>query len=134
RREGVQSGRSVSRLTQGEAGSTRELARRLPRGTRELERGAVVVREHLRPVVAALGRERLDPLGREPVLLRAVAARDLRVGDVAHEHVRERVLTLVRHGRPALTAEKLLALEGDQQLLQLPGRKAGDGGERADPE
>jgi hypothetical protein len=46
-----------------------------------------VVREHLPVILGAA--QRLHPLGDEPVLLGALAARNLPVGDVAQEHVGE---------------------------------------------
>ena len=61
-------------------------------GRGQLERPQVVVREHLRPILGAVVGERLDPLGRAAVARRRGGARDLPVGDVAHEHVPERVL------------------------------------------
>ena len=60
---------------------------------RELERGEVVMSEHL-GVVLGGRRERLDPLGGAPVLVRALSRGNLPVGDVAYERVAERVLRL----------------------------------------
>ena len=68
-----------------------------------------MVREHLTMVLGAA--QRVDPLGDEPVLLGALAARDLPVGDVAQEHVGEGPLAFALDGGPALTRKESLALE-----------------------
>ena len=62
-----------------------------------LERADVVMSQQVGEVVAPL-RERLDPLGRAPMLLCALSSRDLAIGDVTDEHVAERVLVLSAHG------------------------------------
>ena len=63
--------------------------------------------------------QRLDPLGRVPVLLGAVCPRDLAVGDVAKEDVSEGVLGLACD-RGAGLLHELLSLQGEEQLLALP--------------
>ncbi len=65
----------------------------------EVERAQVVVRDHLREVLGAGRRQRLDPVGRQPVHLRPPCARDLAVGDVADEDVAEDELGLARDRR-----------------------------------
>ncbi len=65
--------------------------------------------EHLGLVLGPA--ERLDPLGGAPVLLRPLRTRDLPVGDVADQHVPERVLRLAGDRRCARTLDELLALE-----------------------
>ena len=59
----------------------------------------VVVGEQLGVVFAAA--ERLDPAGGETVLATSLGTRDLRIGDIADEHVVERVLGLARDGGAA---------------------------------
>jgi hypothetical protein len=65
-----------------------------PCGATELDRPRIVVRQHLR--LALEPSERLDPLRREPMLLRTRRPRHLVVGDVANEEVAKGVLALVR--------------------------------------
>ena len=84
-------------------------------GACKLESARIVVREHLRVVIRAT--EPLDPLGSEPMLLRASSPRDLAVGDVAYEDMPERVLALFSDRRPTLTPHELLALEVMQAFL-----------------
>ena len=70
-----------------------ELGRSSPRSLATSSSADVpVVGEHLGVVLRAA--ERLDPLSDPAVLLDAVRARDLAVGDVADERVRERELGL----------------------------------------
>ena len=80
------------------AGSRRALASS-PAASRQCERLAVVVGEHLRMVFGAVAGEGSEPLRRAPVLLRALGARDLAVGDVSHERMEEGVLRLARDRR-----------------------------------
>ena len=61
--------------------------------------------------------EALDPVGCANVLLPAREARDLSVGDVAHEHVPERVLRLAPDSRPALAPQDPLAIERVQRVV-----------------
>jgi len=74
-----------------------------------------VVGEHLRVILRPP--ERLDPLGRQPVLLRAGGARDLAVGDVADEQVPEGVLRLVGDRGPPRPLHEILPLKRMQALL-----------------
>ena len=119
-REGVERERAVARLARDGARPLGESAASRPARTRELERRQVVVREQLG--VSSARPERLDPLRRAPVLLGPRGARDLAVGDVAHEHVPERVLALAGDRRAALAADELLALERVQPFLDAPAR------------
>jgi hypothetical protein len=68
------------------------------RGTRQLQRLPVVVREQLRAVLHTVVRECLQPPGGQPVLLGTVRARNRAVRDVTHEHVEEGVFALSFHG------------------------------------
>src|SRR5690242_12998105 len=73
-----------------------------------------MVREHLRVVLGTA--ERVEPRSRALVPLGAGAARDLAVGDLADEHVAERVLLLPADRGTALPAHELLPLERVQPL------------------
>ena len=88
-----------------------DLLRWLPRRLKQLQRRAVVVGEHLGAVLGAIVAERADPGGRGLVLLRAGRSGDLVVGDVAHEHVPERVLGIATHRAAPRAADELPALE-----------------------
>ena len=81
--EGVQGERAVTGLAEGQARPLGELGSLLPGAAREVESREVVVGDHLGTVFGAVGRERLEPLGRETVLVGAIRARDLAVGDIA---------------------------------------------------
>jgi hypothetical protein len=108
--ERIQSGRTIAGTTEGVARAIAQLRIRLaPRGVEEIERVAVVVRDQLSVVVRPA--ERLDPLHRRYVLAGARFARDLAVGDLAHEHMAERVLGLARDRGAALAPDEALALE-----------------------
>jgi hypothetical protein len=100
-------------------------------GARVLERAHVVVREQLGRVLCA--HLRLDPGGDAPMTLAARRARDLRVRDVTHQDVPERVLLLALHRRPPVATDELLPLECAQRLVHLPGAAALSD-ERAAPE
>ena len=63
--------------------------------------------------------EALDPLRRLAVLLRALGAGDLPVGDVAQEHVGERPLALALDRGAALAGQEALALERVQERRRL---------------
>ena len=104
----------VSCLAERSACSRDELVDILPRRAGELERIRVVVGEHLGVIVRSA--ERLDPLCRPHVLLRAVRARDLPVRDVADEQVLERELRL-SFDRAAPRALHELLLPQRMQLL-----------------
>ena len=95
-RKRVEAECAVASLSEGSAGSLGERPGLCPRRPSELERAAVMVREHLRMVLGSA--ERLDPLGCEAVFLDARRARDLCVGDVPDEDVRKRILRLAGHG------------------------------------
>ena len=71
----------------------------LPGCLGELQGGRVVVGEHVGQVFDPLGRLRLDPGGGSDVAGGAGGAGKLAVGDIAGEHVPERVLRLPRHRR-----------------------------------
>ena len=75
-------------------------------------------REQLGVVVGAA--EALDPLRRRAVLLRALGAGDLAVGDVAQQHVGERPLALALDRGAALPGQEALALEGVQERRRPP--------------
>ena len=105
-----------------------------PRRPRELERAQVVVGDQVGEVLGAVARQALEPLGGEPVRLGPAGARDLGVGDVADEDVPEDERGLAGHGRPALAADELLALEPEQALLDLVARAVAHGRQRPDPE
>lgn len=93
RKKGVERERTVAGFAQRNARMLHELGPSVGScRSRELERGRPVMGEHLGMVVRSA--EALDPLGDAPVLLRAVGPRDLPVGDVPHERVRERELAL----------------------------------------
>ena len=109
-----------------------QLGRIEPGRLRELERLQVVVGEHLGLLLGAS--ERLDPRRRSLMLVRSRRTRDLAVGDIADEHVAERVLALARDRGACETLDELLALERVQQLLGLPACDAVDGFDRAEPE
>ena len=109
RSERVESGRAVAGFAEGEPSAVREIGGVPPGGAGELERRVPVVGEHLGVVVRPS--ERLDPLGDAAVLLGAVGAGDLPVGDVANEGVRERELGLALDGRAPLAAHEPLALQ-----------------------
>jgi hypothetical protein len=79
-----------------------------------------VVGEQLGQVTTA-GGERLDPLGGRPVLVDPGRAGDLRVGDVADEHVPEGVLALVSYCRARLRADELPELKLAEPPLNLLG-------------
>src|ERR687887_1698725 len=93
-----------------------ELGRVAADGAGELDRHAVVMRRHLRAVLGPVGRQRREPFGGAAVTFRARRARDLRVGDVLHERVRERVLLLTCKGTAPLATDELLALERVEEL------------------
>ena len=76
-----------------------------------------MVSKHLGDVVGPFGK-RLDPLGRPPMLLRALGAGDLAVGDVADEHVAEGVLRLTPDRGTPLAADEFLPLEGVEKGLR----------------
>ena len=63
----------------------------------ELERRQVVMCQHIGHILDALGRLLLDPSRRRAMPGDAASARDLRVADISHEHVGERVLLFVLH-------------------------------------
>ena len=65
--------------------------------------------EHLRVIFGAP--ERLDPLGGMQMLARAIRSRDLSIGDVADEHVLERVLDLTFDGAAPRALHQLLLAE-----------------------
>ena len=111
-----------------------ERRRVLTRGPGELERCVVVVRDHARAVGRAIVGERLDPLGRPAVPLGTTRARDLRVRDVAHEDVPERVLGVGRDGATTVAADELLPLELVEPVLDRRLVDAAEVRERPGPE
>jgi hypothetical protein len=133
RAERIERIRAVARLPERDAGALGNRLHLLACRAGELERAQIVVREHLGAVLA-IRAQRLDPLGRELVLLRPQGARDLAVGDVANEHVPERVLSLGRNRGAPLAPHELLALEPVQALLDRPALEPVHGGERSAPE
>ena len=89
----------------------------LSRCPRVLERTEVVVRQHLGPIFCPIGREGLHPFRGAPVLLRPQRARDLPVGDVSDDDVRERELRLAVYDRVAFAADELLPLELEEMVF-----------------
>ena len=94
-REGVQCSGSLGRLSQRDPRSPLELLGRLTRVAGVFQRLGVVVSEHVRSVLAVRS-QRLDPLRRTTVLGRAPGARNLAIGNVAHEDD-ETLLDLTAH-------------------------------------
>jgi hypothetical protein len=113
--ERVERKRPVAGRAQGDAGALREEAS--SRSVGVLERSQVVVREQLGEILGCL-RERLDSLGRPAMLLGALRAWDLPVGDVADEHVPEGKLVIVTDRRVPLAPHELLARQGVQTALE----------------
>ena len=107
--ECVQRLRAVTGFTQRRARRRCERSDVLSRGPRQLDGAEVVVRDHLGVILWTA--ERLDPLGRESMLLGAVGARDLPVRHVSDEQMLERELRLTRHGRAPRALDELFALE-----------------------
>lgn len=68
------------------------------------------------------------------MLLGPLAARDLAVGDVAHEEMAEGVLGLAFHGAPPLSPDELPVLEVVQLLLHAPALSSRDRGDGPEPE
>ena len=118
--EGAQGHRALARVRQRSPCASGEARRVAARCGRELECLQIVVREHLR-VVFAPG-QLLDPCRRREVLGGPLGARDLAVGDVAHEQVAEGVLALAGDRARTLAADELLALELVQRSLESSGR------------
>jgi len=77
-----------------------------------------VVSEHLGVVLGPA--ERPDPFRGQAMLLRAPAAGDLPVGDIADQHVEERILRLVCDGRTPGSLHEVLALQRVQLHFRLP--------------
>ncbi len=75
----------------------------------ELERLHVVVGEHLGDVLYPLARLALDPGCRGAVATCPLCARDLAVGNIAHEQVPERVFALSLHRARPGRANELFA-------------------------
>ena len=100
----------------------------------ELECGRVMARKEFRVVGAPLTGDPLDPLRGRDVLLSACGARDLRIRDIADEHVPEDVFDVVLDGRMPDAAHQLLAGElvqaGEHGLL----RHTCNSSERTGPE
>ena len=99
-----------------------------------LQRGQVVVCQHLRPVLRAIGRKRLDPLGRLPVAVRPRGSGHLAVGDIAYEYVTEGVLRFAGNSRPPLAGDEFLPLECVEPILELPTLEVSERDERVRPE
>jgi hypothetical protein len=99
---------------------------------REVERGAVVVGHQLGVVI--LPPQALDPRRRAQMLLRALAARNLPVGDVANEHVTERVFDLAADRGAALAADQALSLQRVERVLERRRIEPGELGRAARPE
>ena len=74
---------------QGKAGPLPEVGGLATGCAGELERREVVVRQHLRPIVRPVVRERIDPAGGKAVLLRTRSPRNLSVRNVLHQNVPE---------------------------------------------
>src|SRR5262249_44165579 len=107
---------------------------RVAGGARQLESGRVMVRQQLGALGSALAADALDPGGGRDVLPRSRSAGDLRVGDVADEHVREDVLRVALDRRAAGPPDELLADELVEPLHDAVLREAADPRERAGPE
>ena len=74
-----------------------------------------MVRNHLGVIFRTT--ERLDPLGGTRVFLRPLGARNLPVGDVAHQDVLERELRLAGDRTAPRALQELLLLQRVQALL-----------------
>ena len=127
-REAVQRIGAIAGVAKREARPLGELVIVAARRADELECRAPVVREHLRVVLRPT--KARDPLGTCAVPLRPVRARDLPVGDVADERMREGELALAFERRASLATDEALALEG----VQRGGRGVGVASEPARPE
>ena len=115
--ERVEAGSPLAGVTEGLASLAPQPVVGLPRRRGELQGGAKVMSHHLRPIGGSVGREGLDPCGGRAMLRGAVRARNLPVGDVADERVRERVLLLSRHRAAPLAPDELLPEQRAEELL-----------------
>ena len=88
-------------------------------GADELERGQIVVGEHVGQVLRPLACLALDPGGGRAVAGGSGGARDLRVADVPDQQVPEAVLALAFHRARTQRADELLAGELVQRELDL---------------
>ena len=77
-----------------------------------------MVGEQLCAVLGPVAGQPLEPLGRPSVPIGPRRPGELRIGDVADQHVPEGVLALPVHLAAALAAQELLALQGVQPLLE----------------
>ena len=68
--------------------------------------------------------ESFDPRGGMPVLLGVRAARELSVGDVAEQHVPERVLRVAANRRAALAPDEVPSLQRAQETVDVWGGDA----------
>ena len=128
RRKRVEGERAVAGFSEREPCTVCELGAVSAGGPSELEGRAPVMSQHLGVVIGSA--EAFDPLGDLGVLVRAVGACNLPVGDVTDERVREGDLGLIFDGSAPLAANEALALERMQR------RRRGTllATERADPE
>ena len=92
------------------------------------------MRDHLCPVLGAIRRQRIEPLGHLPVSLRTNDSRHLAVGPVADEGVDEDVLLRTGDGRPVVAPHELLALERVEPIVQELRVGARQRSERVGPE
>ena len=100
----------------------------------KIEGRARVVGQDVDDVRHAITRGVLDPARHGVVLLGAVAPGQLRVGAVAHEHVREAELGLAGQRRARHERHEVPAGEALEHLQHLLDRTASHGGQRAGPE
>ena len=92
------------------------------------------MRQHLSPVVGTSRGQRLDPASHGHMLRGARGARNLPVGDLAHDRMQERVLGLARQRGATLAANELFTLERVQQALHVGMLPRLDGRHGARPE
>jgi hypothetical protein len=127
-RIGMQRQGPIARVAERPDRSFDELLAHDPTGAGVLDGAEVVGRQHL-GVVLTTG-TRLDPSGRDEVLLGATSLWDLLVRDVADERVAEGVLGLARDRAAPLAAHELPTSEGVQRRFEPRPVVA----ERPDPE
>ena len=134
RGEGVQREGAIPGALQRGPRPGRQSRRVLARGAGQFQRAQVMVGEHLGVILGPA--QRLDPAGGVGVLVGAGSTRDLPIGDVAQQHVHERVLRFASDRRGPLAADELLALQPVQILFQLTNglSRAAECGDRPGPE
>src|SRR5919108_94390 len=106
----------------------------MPDRLRQLKRLAVVVCDEICEIRGSVGRERLDPVGREAVLLGSPSAWDLAIRNVAHEGMPEHVRGLACDRGATLSPDELLSLDGPKRLFDGLFVQAAESGDGAGPE